>query len=251
MSALIVSGGVARLPDVVALRDAPELRKATTPMLLALCAVERCLAALPAVSREDWGVVIGVDYGELEVTKEFLHTLASRGVARPFLFQNALHNATLGFLSRRLDIRGPGATTSTHWFAGEDALALAVDFVTAGDCDACLCVGVEDIDPDMRAAVEAVHGESTTAGSGAGAVLLASPGFVAVHGLGARARTVRAVHCERQARAVTPGETWPGFFGAEAVMKLVLAMQDARGALDLTLSKPDGSFSRLSLASPS
>jgi hypothetical protein len=251
MSALIVSGGVARLPDVLALREAPELRKATTPMLLALCAVERCLATLPVLSRSDWGLVVGVDYGELEVTKEFLHTLASRGVARPFLFQNALHNAALGFLSRRLEIRGPGATTSTHWFAGEDALALAVDFVTAGDCDACLCVGVEDIDADMRAAVEAVHGAGTTAGSGAGAVLVASQGFVAASGLAARSRAVRAIHCERQARAAVPGQTWPGFFGAEAVMKLVEAMQGADEALDLTLSKPDGSFSRLCLSSPS
>ena len=136
---VVVGTGKARLGDVEAWRDLPEFRKASVPMMLAAKALEHSLASLtPSALRNkaDLGLVVGVDHGELEVTKDFLVTLAQKGIARPFLFQSALHNATLGFLSMRHGLTGPGLTTSTHEFAGEDALELAADLVRGGDAPA-------------------------------------------------------------------------------------------------------------------
>lgn len=106
----------------------PELRRATRNMVAALEQVEALLATLP----DGWldahraiPVVVGTDDGELATTTAFLETLGRTGVARPFLFQSSLHHATLGFLSERLGLRGPGFTVCP----AADAPALAEELL--------------------------------------------------------------------------------------------------------------------------
>lgn len=247
----LIGAGKATAEGALARRDAPEFRKASLPMLLAVQAVEEALAHLSPGARAaapTFGLVVGVDHGELEITKEFLCTLANRGIARPFLFQSALHNATLGFLSMHFGLMGPGLTTSTHDFAGEDALTLATDLVTGGDCEACICVGVEAIDDAMVSGVMALRDDPRPPASGAGAVILASAAFAARHASAANLR-LGAVRCSRRPvdeRARPEAD----FYGAHAVEQVALAWLAARPTA-LKLQKPRGASSAIELLAAS
>jgi 3-oxoacyl-[acyl-carrier-protein] synthase II len=245
---VVVAAAVADLGAPAALADDPDFRKASVPMALAYDAARSAVARLPETVRatlSDWGLVIGVDHGELEVTKDFLCTLHAKGVARPFLFQSSLHNATLGFLSMRLGLQGPGLTTTTMFFGGEDALALGADLLAGGDCDACLCLGVEAIDRDMKPVVSALLAPAATPGDGAAAVVLATRAFATRHGLGGP--TLKRVACDRRVGAARASEaSLADYYGANAVAHVAAAWAGARQTT-LVLPKPDGSQSRVEL----
>lgn len=232
------------------LRDEAAFRKATEPMLLAYKALSSLLAALPEsciATKSSWGIVIGVDHGELEVTREFLHTLHARDIARPMLFQSSLHNATLGFLSMHLGVHGPGFTTSTRYFSGEDALTLAQDLIAGGDCEACLAIGVEAIDGPMTAAVRAVVGPQIVPGGGAGAILLCSQAFATTNQLGAEAHRLVAIACERLPSSEQVPTRLDGYYGANAIEYLARSVLEL-GERSLRLLKPDGSHARIAVA---
>lgn len=246
----VVAQGTAAVADTAHLDSDPDFRKASVPMMLASIAVQRALTALPGKHSDEirrFGLVVGVDHGELDVTKEFLCTLADKGMARPFLFQSALHNATLGFLSLRFGIVGPGYTTSTHYFAGEDALSLADSLIRGEASDACLAVGVEATSRDMSPAVTALRGDHAPPGSGAGALLLASEEFVRRTGIVPLAQ-LKAVATERVGRG-NPAKIFRPFYGADAIERLARDLRPGQGEI-LTLDKPDGARSVIELVAP-
>jgi hypothetical protein len=87
----------------------PSFRRATKNMTLATLACKKILQALPAeTSRESIAVVMGTHFGEMSSTIDFL----SGEVASPTLFQNSLHNSTLGFVTVSLGLTGPALTVS-------------------------------------------------------------------------------------------------------------------------------------------
>lgn len=235
MNASILATGIATPADVPALRDDPLFRKATVPMILAHQALTRAVAGLTDEARAllpEAALIIGINYAELAVTREFLTTLAVRGMARPFLFQSSLHNAALGFLSTHWGCLGPGFTTTTHYFAGEDALALAQDLLQASACPLALVIGVEAAD-DLMAPV------CTTTGSGAGAAIMGPVTSTTRWQLG-------PIACHRAPHAVA-AQTMSSFYGADAVEHLHQAVANGHvGAL--SLPKPDGAKSVLTIA---
>jgi 3-oxoacyl-(acyl-carrier-protein) synthase len=243
---LVVGAGAAGVAESLPLLERDDFRKATLSMAMAHVAVEQALAMLPEAQRESmekWGVVVGVGHGELEVTKDFLVTLATRGVARPFLFQNALHNAVLGFLSLRYGIQGPGATTSTHHFAGEDALDLGAELIKAGECDFCLVVGVEATPAEMLPVVAELLAPRATPGAGAGAIVLASADL----GLsGLRLATPSCARDPQDVDQATGGSLLAGYHGGDAVRHVALAARAGRTG-ELHLRKADGTAARISL----
>lgn len=248
---LILAKGAASVSDTAHLETDPDFRKASVPMMLASLSVQRTLAALPERHADEvkrFGLVVGVDHGELEVTREFLCTLADRGMARPFLFQSALHNATLGFLSLRFGIVGPGFTTSTHYFAGEDALSLADSLIRGGACDACLAVGVEATSEAMTQAVVAVRPIVERPGSGAGALLLGSEAFAARTGLMPFAE-LASLQAERVGKGAEATRSFAGFYGADAIEKIARTFTPGQSEV-LTLEKPDGARSVIELVTP-
>ncbi len=248
---LILAKGAANVADTAHLETDPDFRKASVPMMLASLAVQRALTALPERHADEirrFGLVVGVDHGELEVTREFLSTLADRGMARPFLFQSALHNATLGFLSLRFGIVGPGFTTSTHYFAGEDALSLADSLIRGGACDACLAVGVEATSAAMAAAVVAVQPNVEPPGSGAGALLLGSEAFAQRTGLVPMAE-LASLAAERVGKDIKEYRSFAGFYGADAIEKIARTFSPGDSEV-LRLEKPDGSRSLIELVTP-
>jgi 3-oxoacyl-(acyl-carrier-protein) synthase len=115
-------------------------RKATRNMMMGYAAIEPLLAKVPQLAKAAF--VLGSSYGELEVTKEFLNTLDTQGLARPVLFQSSLHNATLGFLSLKLGIRGPSITVSHRYLTGENCLEAASLMIESG-VELCLTAAVD------------------------------------------------------------------------------------------------------------
>ena len=115
----------------------PELRRATPNQIAAFEACESALAGCPVNDR--LGLVVSTVHGELDVTKEFLGTLAKTGVARPILFQNSLHNAIAGFLTGTLKITGPTLTVS-----GGNPDEMARLLMEQKAVDRCLVVEVDE-----------------------------------------------------------------------------------------------------------
>lgn len=104
----------------------PAYRRATPNMVLATRACESVLASLPSdVSRSDISFVLGTHFGEIEASLEFLKTYYETQTPRPILFQNSLHNSTLGFATIHLGLTGPALTISS----GSETVASGLSLV--------------------------------------------------------------------------------------------------------------------------
>jgi hypothetical protein len=144
-------------------------RKATRNMMMGYAAIEPLLAKVPQLAKAAF--VLGSSYGELEVTKEFLNTLDTQGLARPVLFQSSLHNATLGFLSLKLGIRGPSITVSHRYLTGENCLEAASLMIESG-VELCLTAAVDTRVGDLESAVALNYATGILIDEGAAALLL-------------------------------------------------------------------------------
>lgn len=91
----------------------PEFRKATLNMVLATFAMKTVLREAQDVPRHQIATIVGTHFGEVESSLDFLSTYRQSKITRPILFQNSLHNSTLGFASIQLGLTGPGMTIST------------------------------------------------------------------------------------------------------------------------------------------
>jgi 3-oxoacyl-(acyl-carrier-protein) synthase len=91
----------------------PSYRRATMNMALTTLTAEDVLKKLPeGTSRADVSFVVATHFGEVHSTLEFLNTYHETQTPRPILFQNSLHNSTLGFASIQLGMTGPCMTVS-------------------------------------------------------------------------------------------------------------------------------------------
>jgi 3-hydroxy-3-methylglutaryl CoA synthase len=145
-------------------------------MMLAHSAAEKILSAHAGIDRSRLGLVLGSSLGEIEVTKDFLMTFAASGVARPFLFQNSLHNATIGFLCLQFGITGPTATVSTRYYTGEDSLELAMTWIDNGLAEQVLVAAVDTYPKELLDVARALLPKGCVPGQGAAAVLLGKDG---------------------------------------------------------------------------
>lgn len=242
------------------LRD-PAFRKATTPMAMAWQAVAKALAQLPDQNQQEqrrtWGLVFGTSHGELDVTKEFLVTLANKGLARPILFQNSLHHSTLGFISLRLGICGPGLTVSRHFFSGEDAVASAREMIQNGDCEVVLTVAVDAMVESLDEALGQYYPHGRLVDEGAGCLILASEAGLRSLGLSrplARLKDLDFSY-EKTERA-SQQDSMRADYDSDAIEKIARYLSestpisgDRAGEAILQLNKPDGRHARIAFAS--
>jgi len=129
------------------LKRDPKFRRATRNMLLAYSAIETLLVdelGIASKGAHHIGMVLGTGFGEFTSTASFLETWGRNQIGRPVLFQNSLHNATVGFLSLTFQITGPCLTVSQGPFSGEKAIELAMTMLHSKSCDFCLAVGADD-----------------------------------------------------------------------------------------------------------
>lgn len=127
----------------------PEFRRATFNMRLCAAALECLFSQAPAAAHPRCGLALATCFGELEATKDFLATLTTQGVARPLLFQNSLHNATIGFLSLHFKIQGPTATLSDRIATGHHALTTALLWISAGLVETAIAIECDSAVADL------------------------------------------------------------------------------------------------------
>ncbi len=97
--------------------DQDRFRKASLNMVLATLAAEKairlCAPSLPEGYLSSCGMVFATRFGEVQSSLDFLQSYQKTKVLKPILFQNSLHNSTLGFASIQLGIKGAGLTISS------------------------------------------------------------------------------------------------------------------------------------------
>lgn len=103
----------------------PAFRRATPNMTLAATACAQVLELIPSVPKEQISFVLGTHFGEIGSSLDFLKTYNETQVPRPILFQNSLHNSTLGFTTIHLGLTGPAITVSTAEQTAESLFNLA------------------------------------------------------------------------------------------------------------------------------
>jgi 3-oxoacyl-(acyl-carrier-protein) synthase len=150
----------------------PEFRKATANMLMAVSVIKPIISRLKNISSV--ALVLGSNHGELETSKNFLRTLASTGVARPFLFQSSLHNATTGFVTLHYGIQGPSLTVSQSHFTGENVLRTALSLIQSGLHPLVIALTVDSLFTGMADGFREIYPQGIELSEGAGAILLAS-----------------------------------------------------------------------------
>lgn len=238
MRLAILATGVASPARIAELEARPEFRKATRNMTLA------CAAALELAPSVDFsaagaalGTVLATSHGELEATVQFLRGLGASGIARPILFQNSLHNATLGFVTQRLGLTGPGFTVSQRSQSGEDALRLAHDLIHGGVVARCLVLGVDSVAPSIETALRGTYPAGTVLRDGAGALLVAEAGAA-----------VSLAHLGPIEIASTGAPaTCPAHYDASAIEAIARVVASADAPEVLGLRKPDGTETRVRL----
>lgn len=104
---------------------APAFRKASLNMIMASVVCEKAIQQIADVPKADVGFILGTHFGELDSTLEFLRTYHETQVPRPILFQNSLHNSTLGFITIQLGLTGPSLTVTTDCETVSSAMLMA------------------------------------------------------------------------------------------------------------------------------
>lgn len=233
------------------LRYRPEFRKATRNMGMAWLCVQDALDTIQSrvpPPLEGAAMILGSGYGELETTKEFLKTLADSRVARPLLFQNSLHNATLGFLAMRLAFTGITLTVSSRHFTGEDCLCMACDLIERGFCSMAIVTGVDTRVPGFHEALLRAYPPGTSLGEGAACVVVGDDSALERLQVRPLAR-LREIEYDRAPRAGCPPLSRP-YYDSNAIQEVALALKSwpARAPLNIIeLTKPDGTRSRIHL----
>lgn len=94
----------------------PHFRKATLNMIAAHHVCQKSVQAFkkshPQLDLSQLATLVATHFGEVSSSLEFLTTWHDSQLAKPILFQNSLHNSTLGFVSIQLGLTGPAMTIS-------------------------------------------------------------------------------------------------------------------------------------------
>lgn len=156
----------------------PEFRKATRTMRSATGVAELALSRLPESLRaelreaefQNMVLVYGSSLGELDATRDFLYTLRNQKMARPILFQNSLHNATLGHLTLCLRFTGPALTVSQRFFTAETAIQTAMNLLNEEQTYA-MVVCSETVLPDFMVGYDLTYPKDVRLREGAAAAI--------------------------------------------------------------------------------
>lgn len=126
---------VLTLDEIQGYENNPIYRKATSNMALATMACNKILDknAISGELKSQTSFVLGTAFGEVESSLSFLKTHKEEGIARPNLFQNSLHNSTLGFVTIQLGLVGPAITVSSGAQTFESTQQTALSLLTITD----------------------------------------------------------------------------------------------------------------------
>lgn len=150
-------------------------RRASFEMVLAFHALEKIQAPLLKLQEDydaqDIALICATSHGSLHATVDFLGGLSKSKRARPFVFQNSLHNSITGFLCQSFKLNGPSFTLSHSSLSGEDGLELSYDLIHSGFVKVCILVGVDSLIEDFKEILSAGLPQDALS-QGAGALIL-------------------------------------------------------------------------------
>lgn len=247
---MIVSTGIADEQGLAELDQSPQFRKATFNMKMSYLAVEEALKPLAAMRetfKTDMALFLGTSHGEFNTTLDFLKSWAQQKLARPFVFQNSLHNSTTGFVGLSEGYRAPLVTSSHHYFSGEDALDLACQFIKTGMAAIATVVGVDARAGDYLPHMKGAGFPHADWGQGAGCVILTSQEYADKHQLpilGELALIEMRPALDRPVFMESPDFDVRHFYDAQAVENLAQSVRQGRSQ-ELRLEKPNGGHSRI------
>ncbi len=140
------------------LRRADDLTRVAA--LSAVEAVEQCPVAGSELKGEKGGVFVGTGFGPLETNFRFLDSLRENGEAQasPTLFSHSVHNTVAGYISRILDIRGPGLTLNNLTWSFLWAMSEALSAIESGMVRCALVIAVEIRSPFLEDAYSKMTG---------------------------------------------------------------------------------------------
>lgn len=215
----------------------PRLRRSSPITQFAAAAAVEAMGAATA-DGERLGLVLAVHSGCVQYSRRFhAEVLRAPATASPLLFPETVFNAPASHLAAVLGTRAVNYTLVGDAGAFLDGLGLAANWLAAGELDACLVVGAEELDPLTLAAFR-LFAPRITLAEGAGALLLR-----AGDGAGARAELL----------AVTEAHTFTdraGRAAAAAAMFRELAAMNPRALVDGRCGAPfvDGPENRHAFA---
>lgn len=159
----LVSFSKKNITDVAAEIGSSENRKKSSNMILASAIVKEILQkAQTQFSLKELNVIFCSGEGEIHQTYEFFKNLGT-GHARPILFQNSLHNSTLGALSLELPHIASGLTLSD----GDISFEAAIDAALASPSDLpVLILGVDAYNSEIQGLRSKSYGPSVSVTSG-------------------------------------------------------------------------------------
>lgn len=131
MKISLVAQSTLLLDETKNVAEDARFRKATSNMILATLACEHVLQNLPS---KDVSLVLGTHFGEVESTLDFLNNYHLTQVPSPILFQNSLHNSTLGFVTLHLGLHGPAMTVSADHETVSSAFKTAENLLQLTPC---------------------------------------------------------------------------------------------------------------------
>jgi hypothetical protein len=166
---VLLSCALADETSIAALHSSGAFRKASKKMMLSYSALSSALEklVLPGSALRNSGLTLNTGFGEIEATGGFLKAVSESGVARPFLFQNSLHNSTTGFLAIQFGIQGPVFTVNHRTHGGHQALEIASTLLEEGLCEFCFVVSSETVPPEFA-------GKAGVGAEGAAALILST-----------------------------------------------------------------------------
>lgn len=241
MDLALIACGTAHVGNLGPYKDQPEFRKATINMMLAAASLDEAFAQVPMLQGCEYvssaALVLGSSYGELGTTISFLEQLSQSGMARPLLFQNSLHNSTLGFLTMRLKLLGPAMTVSNSLVTGENCLELAATLLNDKNVPYCVVTAVDSIVTELR--LEDAHTIGST-GEGAATVVVTTREQAELRKWPVLAYLERIEYHQASDQASKAADG-PNAYHSDAIEKLIAHLRSGVRADTLTLRKPNGS----------
>ncbi len=233
-----------------------EFRKATQNMRYCFFTVTELLAPFQELIRAHsvgrMGIFLGTSHGELEPTIEFLKNLAPSKVVNPIHFQNSLHNSTLGFITQRFSLTSPGMTTTNLYFSAEGALEMAQLALHVKQVDFALVLACDTIPTSYEELFLSLYQEShvpVRIKSGAASLLLCSE-----HALLKFANklhplcSISSLRCHYDAyESSLAAPLLDDYYDSDALEKISLHLRADKKEKALTLLKPDGTYSTMTL----
>lgn len=164
-------------------RDHPQ-RNITENMQMGKVCINKLRQTIidPFVEKHKIGLYIATSYGEMMANYGFYKNLGQNH-ARPILFQNSLHNSTLGFLAQQYKLKAMGRTIVQGEHSAEYGIQACIDDLLLEKLDLAILFCHEFLPGELDETLLTFYPEGTQLKNGACCCVFATDEFVNRHRL--------------------------------------------------------------------